>query len=96
VKTSLVAENLTIILRGPALSEPAAPVMSAYPLQRHEVRADRQAHGNSRFDVFLVRLKALGTIVFHPLLLEVMSRHKTRLNFSIASESILRGIWFVA
>jgi len=33
--------------------------------------------GNRRFDLFLERLTRLGIIVFHPLLLEVMSRNET-------------------
>lgn len=40
-------------------------------------RIDKPA-GNGRFDLFLARLKALGTIVFHPLLLQAMERHEER------------------
>ena len=36
-----------------------------------------QPTGNRRFDLFLERLTRLGIIVFHPLLLEVMSRNET-------------------
>lgn len=36
-----------------------------------------QPAGNGRFDLFLARLKRLDIIVFHPLLLEVMSRRET-------------------
>lgn len=35
-----------------------------------------QPQGNRRFDLFLERLTRLGIIVFHPLLLEVMSRNE--------------------
>lgn len=48
-----------------------------------DIRADATRYeridkptGNGRFDLFLARLKALGTIVFHPLLLEAMERHR--------------------
>lgn len=37
-------------------------------------RIDKPA-GTGRFDLFLARLKALGTIVFHPLLLEAIERN---------------------
>lgn len=42
------------------------------------VRFERidKPQGHSRFDLFLMRLKALGTIVLHPLLLELMARRE--------------------